>query len=189
MKFLIVLALFASAFAAPNYGSPDIRITSSYDAPALVRTAAFEPALVRSSYAEPALRVESAYGGYGAVRSFEHIPIVRQHLNDDNYGTYNLDVETGNGIRSSESGVLKNLGEGPVSVKSGSFSYISPEGIPINTNWVADEFGFRAQGAHLPVPPPIPAEIARSLHSSAYGAPALRLGGYSHEPVLLRSTY
>ena len=81
---MIVFAIFTSAFAAPNYGSPDIRITSSYAAPAVVRTAA---------YAEPALKVDSysSYAAAPAVRTFEHIPIVRQLLDDDNYGTYNLE--------------------------------------------------------------------------------------------------
>ena len=187
MKFLVVLALFAGAFAAPNgYGAPDIRINY---APTAVRALAYDaPAL--HHFEEPAVRVES-YGGYAApaLRTIEHIPIIRHHLNDDNYGSYNLDVETGNGIHNSETGTLVNLGgpdaEGPVSVKSGSYSYISPEGIPITTTWTADENGFHASGAHLPVPPPIPAEIARSLHASAYGAaPAL---AFRHEPLLVRN--
>ncbi|ODM87651.1 Larval cuticle protein LCP-17 [Orchesella cincta] len=34
--------------------------------------------------------------------------------------------------------------------KTGSYSYTSPEGQVINTQWVADENGFRVEGAHLP---------------------------------------
>src|SRR5207245_1424952 len=88
-----------------------------------------------------------------------------------------------NGIRQSESTSVKanpyGGGYGPYGednsvsiVKTGSVSYTSPEGIPINLTWVADENGFRASGAHLPTPPPIPAEIAASLNQQGYG------GGY-----------
>ncbi|XP_030572606.1 larval cuticle protein 2-like [Drosophila novamexicana] len=45
----------------------------------------------------------------------------------------------------------------------GSFSWISPEGEKIEISYVADENGYQPQGASLPVPPPIPAEIQRSL--------------------------
>ena len=37
--------------------------------------------------------------------------------------------------------------------KTGSFSYTSPEGQSISLNYVANENGFRASGAHLPVAP------------------------------------
>ncbi|EDW60842.1 uncharacterized protein Dvir_GJ20635 [Drosophila virilis] len=45
----------------------------------------------------------------------------------------------------------------------GSFAWISPEGEKIEISYVADENGYQPQGASLPVPPPIPAEIQRSL--------------------------
>lgn len=38
----------------------------------------------------------------------------------------------------------------------GSYSYTSPEGKPITVTYIADELGFRAEGNHLPTPPPIP---------------------------------
>ncbi|CAK1553612.1 unnamed protein product [Leptosia nina] len=93
------------------------------------------------------------------------IPIIRQtqELNPD--GSYQWSYETGNGIAAQEQGFLKNPGikDAEAQVAQGSFSYTSPEGIPIALNYIADENGFRAQGAHLPTPPPIPEAIARAL--------------------------
>lgn len=45
----------------------------------------------------------------------------------------------------------------------GGFQYTSPDGTPISLSYVANENGFQPQGAHLPVPPPIPDAIARAL--------------------------
>ena len=60
---------------------------------------------------------------------------------------------------------MKNAGhpEQEAQVIQGSFSYTSPEGIPITVNYIADEFGFRAEGDHLPKQPAIPEQIQRSL--------------------------
>lgn len=63
-----------------------------------------------------------------------------------------------------ESGYVKNRGsQNEAETVQGSFSYTSPEGQPISLRYIADENGFRAEGAHLPTPPPIPEAIARSL--------------------------
>lgn len=48
-------------------------------------------------------------------------------------------------------------------VQHGSYSYTSPEGTVITVHYTADEGGFRAEGAHLPTPPPVPEEIQKSL--------------------------
>ncbi|XP_039294314.1 endocuticle structural glycoprotein SgAbd-2-like, partial [Nilaparvata lugens] len=72
--------------------------------------------------------------------------------------------ETENGIRSIASGGLKNPGTpDEAQVIQGSYSYTAPDGTPIQVTYYADETGFHAEGAHLPVPPPIPEAIARSL--------------------------
>lgn len=51
--------------------------------------------------------------------------------------------ETGNGIAAQEQGYLKNAGhkDQEAQVAQGSFSYTSPEGIPITLTYIADEFG------------------------------------------------
>lgn len=75
-------------------------------------------------------------------------------INED--GSFRYGFETSNGIYVQESGIG---GKG----SSGSAAYFAPDGSPIQLTWVADENGFRAQGAHLPVPPPVPVAIQRAL--------------------------
>ncbi|XP_023307587.2 pupal cuticle protein Edg-78E [Lucilia cuprina] len=53
----------------------------------------------------------------------------------------------------------------------GIYSYISPEGVPIEVRYIADELGFHAVGRHLPRPPPIPDYILRSLEYIKKHAP------------------
>lgn len=75
-------------------------------------------------------------------------------INED--GSYRYGYDTSNGIYVQESGIG---GKGA----SGSVAYFAPDGSPIQLTWVADENGFRAQGNHLPTPPPVPAAIQRAL--------------------------
>ena len=74
--------------------------------------------------------------------------------------------ETENGIKVQESGVQKQIGAKPEesgTVSKGSYSFTSPEGQLITVNWIADENGFQATGAHLPTPPPMPAHVVKLL--------------------------
>lgn len=45
----------------------------------------------------------------------------------------------------------------------GRYSYTAPDGTPITLEYIVDENGFQARGAHLPTPPPIPEAIQRAL--------------------------
>lgn len=76
------------------------------------------------------------------------------HVDPD--GSYAHDVAQSNGINFSEEGT------GGIGAR-GSYSYISPEGIPVQVSYVADENGFHPQSDLLPTPPPIPEEILRSI--------------------------
>lgn len=49
----------------------------------------------------------------------------------------------------------------------GGYSYKGDNGQIYTVQYIADEQGFRAQGAHLPTPPPIPEAIAKALEQNA----------------------
>ncbi|SPP76251.1 pupal cuticle protein Edg-78E [Drosophila guanche] len=76
--------------------------------------------------------------------------------NADTDGTYGYSVEQASGIAFGEQGL------GGVGAR-GSYSYISPEGIPVQVTYEADENGFRPQSELLPTPPPIPEAILQSI--------------------------
>ncbi|XP_046749340.1 endocuticle structural glycoprotein SgAbd-2-like isoform X2 [Diprion similis] len=71
---------------------------------------------------------------------------------------------SGNNILVDESGSVKPGPENTVvQTIEGQVSYTAPDGTPIQTRYIADENGFRAEGAHLPVAPELPPYIARAL--------------------------
>lgn len=75
-----------------------------------------------------------------------------------------ISFESADGISRQESGVMTNQGtEDESPAVRGSYSYTAPDGTLITVNYIADKDGFRAEGAHLPTPPPIPDAIAKSL--------------------------
>ncbi|XP_022919489.1 endocuticle structural glycoprotein SgAbd-8-like [Onthophagus taurus] len=91
--------------------------------------------------------------------------ILRQEQDIDPSGSYRWAYETENGIAAQEQGSLqqsRSTQEAGIAAQ-GSYSYTSPEGVPVNVVYVADENGFQPQGDILPTPPPIPAAIARAL--------------------------
>lgn len=64
---------------------------------------------------------------------------------------------------------MKNAGnaQAEAQVMQGSFTYTGPDNVRYTIQYLADEEGFKAQGAHIPTPPPIPPEIQKAL---AYNA-------------------
>ncbi|KAF4522432.1 hypothetical protein B566_EDAN012332 [Ephemera danica] len=66
-------------------------------------------------------------------------------------GAYTSSFKTSNGIVSEERGHVVQNDEGEdVIIKDGSYSYTSPEGVPVSISYVADENGFRAEGDSIP---------------------------------------
>ncbi|XP_059053500.1 larval cuticle protein LCP-17-like [Achroia grisella] len=89
--------------------------------------------------------------------------------------SYNYAYETSNGISAQESGQLKNAGREDAAIEvQGSNQYTAPDGTPIQITYVANEFGYQPQGAHLPTTPaplPIPDYIQRAIAYIAANPP------------------
>ncbi|XP_069974790.1 larval cuticle protein LCP-17-like [Penaeus vannamei] len=74
---------------------------------------------------------EAAESPYSVI-----IPILKDDRTQDAYDGYSFDFESGNGIVRME--------------------YESPEGVPVEISFVADQGGYQPQGAIIPVAPPLP---------------------------------
>ncbi|KAJ3654480.1 hypothetical protein Zmor_013667 [Zophobas morio] len=118
-------------------------------------------------------------GAYRQPQPGQPIAILRQSQDVNFDGSYQWSYETENGIAAQEQGVLKNANSPePAEEAQGSFSYTAPDGTPISIQYVANENGFQPQGAHLPVPPPIPPQIQRALEwIAAHPEPEQQRGG------------
>nr|WKB18033.1 larval cuticle protein 17 [Hyphantria cunea] len=105
----------------------------------------------------------------------DYAPIVKSSYDIGSDGSYQYSYETGNGIVAQAQGVLKDpKSPNPSQVVQGAYKYVSPEGTSFEVSYTADEEGFKPQGSHLPVPPPIPEAIARSLAYIAAHPPAVQ---------------
>merc|ERR1711970_1504016 len=110
---------------------------------ALAAAAAAAPQNYR--YDAPARNVDSD-------ESFEVIPILRDDRVQEEDGTYNVEIETANGIVLSQAG--DSSGE-----KQGVISFTHPDGTPFHMTYIADENGFQPQSDALPVAPAFPHPI------------------------------
>lgn len=76
----------------------------------------------------------------------------------------NSSFATADGIAVEESGFNRRYDAETAGINSrGSFSYTAPDNTPIMVEWVADENGYRATGAHLPVAPELPDHVVKML--------------------------
>ncbi|XP_066943596.1 cuticle protein AM/CP1114-like [Macrobrachium rosenbergii] len=114
-------------------------------------------ALVATAVAFPqGYEAPAPSSGQSRIANVPVIAIVRDDRISGNDGSYNVDVETANGISYSESGTPGATG---AIASSGRFSYTAPDGTPVVLSFVADENGFQPQAAHLPVAPEFPHPI------------------------------
>ncbi|KAF2893046.1 hypothetical protein ILUMI_13129 [Ignelater luminosus] len=93
------------------------------------------------------------------------IAILRQASEVNPDGSYQWNYETENGIAAEEQGHLQQSAASKEAgtAAQGSYHYTAPDGTPVAVQYVADENGFQPQSNVLPVPPPIPPQIARAL--------------------------
>ncbi|CAG4940853.1 unnamed protein product [Parnassius apollo] len=99
-------------------------------------------------------------------------PILKSDFDISPQGSYQWEYETGNGISAQAVGTVRNPESEIASIEvKGSARYTSPEGEPIELTYVADENGYHPQSNSIPVPPPIPALILRSLEYIAAHPP------------------
>ncbi|XP_049839532.1 endocuticle structural glycoprotein SgAbd-8 [Schistocerca gregaria] len=162
MRILVVLAIVASCAVAqrgplrgqpqplPQYPEDDGAQPQPFSAPQP------SPRAIGQPQPDPRPRDE---------RYTTPIPIVRFDKEQSADGSYKTSYETGNNIVAEETGFLKNVGdkETEALVQHGSYSYTAPDGSLITITYTADEQGFRAEGSHIPTPPPVPEEIQKSL--------------------------
>ncbi|XP_065163209.1 endocuticle structural glycoprotein SgAbd-2-like [Atheta coriaria] len=104
------------------------------------------------------------YHPYEEQKEHKQIPIVKQSF-EQHHGAFQHSFEAGNGIHVHEHGYFKESADKKheTLVQQGTITYHDEHGNPITLTYIADENGFQPQGAHLPTPPPIPAEIAKAL--------------------------
>ncbi|KAL4706558.1 hypothetical protein ACJJTC_015756 [Scirpophaga incertulas] len=99
--------------------------------------------------------------------------IVRYDNDANPDGSYKYAFETDNGIAAQAEGTPRDFGGNPPVVpvvSQGSFSWTAPGGEPVSITYVADENGYQPQGAAIPTPPPVPADILRALDYLAKNA-------------------
>ncbi|XP_059053388.1 larval cuticle protein LCP-17-like [Achroia grisella] len=90
--------------------------------------------------------------------------VVRSGYDISPEGAFQYEYETSNGISGQADGVVKNgNSDNPALEIKGGVRYTAPDGSPIDLSYIANENGYQPQGSHIPVPPPIPEAIQRSL--------------------------
>ncbi|KAL1516637.1 hypothetical protein ABEB36_000522 [Hypothenemus hampei] len=85
---------------------------------------------------------------YALPQYSTQIPILHMELKND----------TGNKILQEEIGDAAS--------RQGSYSYVAPDGQQVSMTYVADAEGFRPQGSHMPVPPPMPEAIRKAVEQN-----------------------
>ncbi|KAH1002796.1 hypothetical protein HUJ04_008850 [Dendroctonus ponderosae] len=85
------------------------------------------------------------------------IPILSMDVKNDGEA-YQFAFETGNKIAQQEAGDGVRT--------QGSYAYVAPDGQQVSMSYVADAEGFRPQGSHMPVAPPMPEAIRKAVEQN-----------------------
>ncbi|XP_019761852.2 cuticle protein 3 [Dendroctonus ponderosae] len=85
------------------------------------------------------------------------IPILSMDVKNDGEA-YQFAFETGNKIAQQEAGDGVRT--------QGSYAYVAPDGQKVSMSYVADAEGFRPQGSHMPVAPPMPEAIRKAVEQN-----------------------
>ncbi|XP_066260176.1 endocuticle structural glycoprotein SgAbd-4-like [Euwallacea similis] len=93
----------------------------------------------------------------------EPVPIISQSSDVHPDGSFQWKFEAGDGTKQDQQGVPKPVENGTAEVVQGAAAWSDPEGGKHELVYVADENGYQPQGSDIPVPPEIPAPIARAL--------------------------
>lgn len=77
---------------------------------------------------------------------------------------FNYSFESADGTVAEQHGDVKVVDKDQVAqVVQGKYQFTGDDGQTYSLSYVADEYGYRPEGAHLPVAPPVPAAIQRAL--------------------------
>ncbi|KPJ09917.1 Endocuticle structural glycoprotein SgAbd-2 [Papilio machaon] len=92
------------------------------------------------------------------------IPILRLSNEMDLDGSFSYEALGADQTHYVQHSRMENLGTDKESqVVEGSYSYVGDNGQTYTVHYIADSNGYRATGDHLPVPPPVPEIIQRSI--------------------------
>jgi len=102
------------------------------------------------------------------------VTVLRSESDNKEDGTFNYAFELSDGTVVEQNGYIKNPNEPNederIQVIQGSYRYNSPEGNPIDIKYIADENGFQPQGDALPIAPPTPDHVLKTLEIIAANA-------------------
>ncbi|GBP81086.1 Endocuticle structural glycoprotein SgAbd-2 [Eumeta japonica] len=102
--------------------------------------------------------------GFVSTTSETAIPILRLLNEMDLDGSYSYEALGADQTHYVQHSHIENVGtDDEEQVVEGSYSYVGDDGQTYTVHYVADGNGFRASGDHLPVPPPVPEIIQRSV--------------------------
>ncbi|KAG5668518.1 hypothetical protein PVAND_016457 [Polypedilum vanderplanki] len=84
--------------------------------------------------------------------------VLSNNFADDGAGNFLYNYETSNQIKADAKGLPKQVNDAdgkPISIETqqGTYSFVAPDGQTYTVEWTADENGYQAKGAHIPVPP------------------------------------